>query len=80
MGLFKNSAAELAEMAVEARTGGRARFVVRLIALSSGKDEAIDPWAERIEAIEAAGWAVEHFSVTANGRGGVEAYVLFARI
>ncbi|MER7010831.1 hypothetical protein ABT324_05310 [Saccharopolyspora sp. NPDC000359] len=80
MGLFKNSAAELVEMAVEARAKGRVRFVARLIALSSGKDDAVDPWAERIEAIEAAGWRVEHFSTAANDKGCVEAYVLFARV
>ncbi|MER6991656.1 hypothetical protein ABT337_15410 [Saccharopolyspora hirsuta] len=80
MGLFKTSTAELVEMAAEARTSGRVRFVARLIALSSSKDDAIDPWAERIEAIEAVGWRVEHFSVAPNDKGCVEAYVLFARV
>ncbi|MDA3646325.1 hypothetical protein LZ318_28755 [Saccharopolyspora indica] len=80
MGLFKNSAADLGAMAAEAHAAGRARFVARLIALSSTKDDAIDPWAERIEAIEAVGWRVEHFSVAANDKGIVEAYVLFARV
>lgn len=80
MGLFSNSAADLGAMATEAHTAGRVRFVARLIALSSSKDDAVDPWAQRIEVIEAAGWRVEHFSVTANDKGGVEAYVLFARV
>ncbi|MEV0087293.1 hypothetical protein [Saccharopolyspora sp. NPDC050642] len=79
MGFFQNSKADLGAMAAAALEAERRRFTVRLVALSGSKDDAIDPWSERIEAIEDEGWELDRFSVAPNEKGWVEAYVLFKR-
>ncbi|MEV0705726.1 hypothetical protein AB0I53_48545 [Saccharopolyspora sp. NPDC050389] len=79
MGLFQNSAADLGAMAAAALDSGRRRFTVRLVALPGSKDDAIDPWSQRIETIEEKGWELDEFSVVPNENGWVEAYVLFKR-
>ncbi|MGW5644831.1 hypothetical protein ACWEV3_34875 [Saccharopolyspora sp. NPDC003752] len=79
MGFFQNSKADLGAMAAAAVEAERRRFTVRLVALPGSKDDAIDPWSERIEAIEDEGWELDRFSVVPNEKGWVEAYVLFKR-
>ncbi|QUG99605.1 hypothetical protein HUO13_01260 [Saccharopolyspora erythraea] len=79
MGLLQNKPEDLAAKARQAYDDGRQRFAVRLLDLPSAKDDEVDSWSRHIEAIEATGWIVDHFSTVPSDRGWNHGYVLFMR-
>lgn len=82
MGIFRDKKANaIGDEAQKAAESGQARFVARLNFpathhLLSGE---IPDWSMQVEAVERAGWTVEHFSVSSDRQGRPEAYVLFNR-
>lgn len=80
MGFIKDAKANMvATEAERARAEGRTVFAPRLNAGASnaGTSGSVSGWAEMIEAIEAAGWAMYHWSVAIDEKGRAEAYPLF---
>ena len=82
MGFFKDTkAAASAREAEQAFESGRVFFTPRLNLpmthhAASGD---IPDWAVIVEAIEASGWRLEHWSVGMDAKGRPEAYPLFRR-
>lgn len=82
MGLIKDMKTEtLAAEATKALDAGHYFFTPRLNMPGSahGMSGNIDTWALMIQAIESAGWALEHWSVAMDTKGRTEAYPLFRR-
>lgn len=82
MGFVKDAKAEvLAKEARRAYEEGRTAFAPRLNAPATGHGMtgSVSGWAEMIEAIEAAGWAMYFWSVAVDDKGRAEAYPLFRR-
>jgi len=80
MGFIKDAKANVvATEAARAREEGRTVFAPRLNAGSTnaGMTGSVSGWAEMIESIEAAGWALYHWSVSVDQKGRAEAYPLF---
>lgn len=81
MGFIKDAkAGVLVEEAVRARAEGRTVFTPRLNAPASSAHNfsgSISGWAEMIEAIEGAGWAMYHWTVSVDDKGRPEAFPLF---
>lgn len=65
MGIFKSAENKLREQAEKAAQEGRTVFVVKLSALSGLHSTPMPEWTEWIEAIEACGWTLTDWSVTA---------------
>ena len=68
-------AVELVAEATAEHAAGRRRFLARLRFAATTTTE----WAATVEAIEAAGWVVEHFSVAAGHSSADYGYFLFKR-
>lgn len=82
MGFIKDAKAnQLISEAVRARTEGRTVFTPRLNAPAASAGHnfsgSIAGWAEMIEGIEGAGWAMYHWSVSVDEKGRAEAFPLF---
>lgn len=80
MGLFKDAKANtLATEAERARAEGRTVFTPKLNTPMSQHNlsGSISGWAEMIEAVEAQGWQLWHWSVAIDEKGRPEAYPLF---
>lgn len=83
MGWIKDAKANmLSTEAARAREEGRAVFAPMLntpITQSSSMQTsgAVSGWAEMIEAVEAEGWTMVHWSVAADQKGRPQAYPLF---
>jgi hypothetical protein len=80
MGFIKQAMAE--NIAIKARRAleqGRAVFAPKLNTpmTQHGLSASIAGWAEQIEAIEDAGWALWHWSAALDNKGRPEAYPLF---
>lgn len=78
-------AASTGELAAKAQTehhAGRQRFIARIpLEVSRRKQEyAAEEWGAKIEAIENAGWVVDHFTVAAGTGSDDVAFVLFKRL
>lgn len=70
------SPGELALKAKNAHDAGRMRFTARIELGGSGRTDEEEGCSFAVEAIEGAGWVVDHFSVTDMSN---LAYVLFKR-
>lgn len=83
MGFVKDAKADMvAKDARKALDAGRAVFAARLNMPSSqagGMSGAIDDWGVMIEAIEAEGWALTHWSTASDAKGRAEAHPVFRR-
>ncbi|SDD86424.1 hypothetical protein [Actinokineospora iranica] len=82
MGIFKDAKANTASAdAQKAAQAGQTVFVARFNypATHHGLSGQIADWSVQIQAVESAGWRVEHFSVAADTKGRPEAYVMFRR-
>lgn len=80
MGFIKDAKAQnLAKEAERARAEGRSVFTPKLNAPSTahGFNGSVSGWAEMIEAVEEAGWAMYHWSVSVDEKGRPEAFPLF---
>lgn len=78
MGLLSVSPEKLAAQAQAAARSGRSRFVLGLANVSGGTGQ-VDDWAQKIEAVENAGWRVDHFATSAGEAHFMQAHVLFRR-
>lgn len=82
MGWIKNTkAADIAKEATRALEEGRTVFTPMLNSPStnSGMTGSVGGWAEMLEAIEAAGWRLEHWSIGQDKHDKPQAYPLFRR-
>lgn len=80
MGFLKDSAADrLTSDAARAYAEGRYVFTAKLNSRDQALSGSISGWAEMIEAIEAAGWALTEWSVATDEKGHPEAYPFFRR-
>ena len=70
---------ELASRAKKAYEAGRTRFTARIEMRCSRATTEVEECSFAIEAIEGAGWAVEHFSALESAGSDGLAYVLFKR-
>lgn len=80
MGFIKDAKANmLITEAERAKAEGRTVFAPRLNAGSSnsGMTGSVSGWAEMIEGIESAGWAMYHWAVSVDEKGRAEAFPLF---
>ncbi|MFC4531495.1 hypothetical protein [Sphaerisporangium dianthi] len=82
MGFIKNAKIDaLKQEAHRALEEGRWVFTPRLNTPAFHHDftGSVSGWAEMIEAIEASGWMLVHWSVSTDQRGRPEAYPFFRR-
>ncbi len=82
MGWIKQAKANaLSEEAARALAEGRTVFAPMLNTPMTHHtmSGSVAGWAEMIEAIEAEGWELEHWSVAADDKGRPQAYPLFRR-
>lgn len=82
MGIFKDAkATSIGIDAKKARDAGRSVFtpLLNLPGSQAGISSGIDDWAVMVEAIEAEGWTLAHWSVGLDAKGRAQAYPLFRR-
>jgi hypothetical protein len=82
MGLIRNMKAGVVENdAARAFAAGAGVFTPRLNypATHSPASGGIADWSQMVDAIEAVGWRLEHWSVASDAKGRPEAYPLFRR-
>lgn len=80
MGFIKDAKAQtLNNEATRALAEGRTVFAAKLNAPATahGFNGSVSGWAEMIEGIESAGWAMYHWTVSVDEKGRAEAYPLF---
>lgn len=81
MALFKDRRADyIADEATKARADGRATFAARLTLPTTQHDRSahLTDWSDMVDAIETAGWHLEHWDVAGKGND-AEAYPVFRR-
>ncbi|GLY66518.1 hypothetical protein [Amycolatopsis taiwanensis] len=76
---WKASPEELAAKAKAEHDAGRQRFIALIRLDISRKEYASEEWSAAVEAIEGAGWVVDHFSVAERQGRADDAYFLFKR-
>jgi hypothetical protein len=76
---WKATPDELAAKAKAEHAAGRQRFMTRVELEGDRKVYYSEQWSASVEAVESAGWALEHFTVTKSVGVLGEAYFLFKR-
>lgn len=83
MGIFKDTkAGALGNAARKAREDGRGTFAAMLNSPMTQADlsSEIEDWSVMIDAVQAEGWALAHWTVGQDRKGRPQAYPVFRRV